>query len=90
MTLNVASAEVKNDYGDSSAIEIIFTSESVLKMKTFSMKHLNQKIAIVVAGKVVSAPSMLGPIEDVPMITGGFTKERAQDIARKIMSKSFS
>ena len=87
LSLNVASVDVKNDYGDYSSIEIIFTAESAKKIKQFSTKHLNRNIAIIVAGKVVSSPLMIEPIEDIAMITGTFTPERAQEIARKIMSK---
>jgi len=87
LLLKVVSADVKNEFGDYSSVEIVFTAESAEKMKQFSSKHINRKIAIIVAGEVVSSPLMSQPIEDIAMITGAFSPEEAQQIARKIMSK---
>jgi len=87
LLVKVASAEVKNDLGDYSSVELIFTAESAEKLKRFSSKHINRKIAIIVAGKVVSSPLMIQPIEDIAMITGSFSSVEAQEIVKKIMSK---
>jgi hypothetical protein len=87
LLLKVASAEVKNDPGDYSSVELIFTAESAEKIKRFSSRHINRKIAIVVGGEVVSTPLMIQPIEDIAMITGSFSPVEAQEIVKKIMSK---
>ena len=87
LLLEVVFADVKTGYGDYPSIEIVFTAESAEKIYQFSRKHLKRNIAIIVSGKVVSSPFMIEPIEDIAMITGTFTPEKAQEIARKIMSK---
>ena len=87
LLLEVVFADVKTGYGDYPSIEIVFTAESAEKIYQFSRKHLKRNIAIIVSGEVVSSPFMIEPIEDIAMITGTFTPEKAQEIARKIMSK---
>lgn len=87
LLLEVVFADVKTGYGDYPSIEIVFTAESAKKIYQFSRKHLKQNIAIIVSGEVVSSPFMFEPIEDIAMITGTFTLEKAQEIARKIILK---
>ncbi len=85
--LEVVFADVKTGYGDYPSIEIVFTAESAEKIYQFSRKHLKRNIAIIVSGEVVSSPLVIEPIKDIAMITGAFTPEKAQEIARRIISR---
>ena len=87
LILNVVSAEVINDPGGYSSVELIFTAESAEKINRFSSKHINQKIAIIVADEVVSTPLIIEPIEDIARITGSFSFTEAQEIVKNIMLK---
>jgi preprotein translocase subunit SecD len=84
---DVAEARVIVETDKHPAIEIVFTKEGVAKMKKVSEEHRNKPLAIVVDGKVISAPVLKAVISEKAMITGTFTKEEADRIAKGVKGK---
>lgn len=64
---------------DSLAVAVMFTAAGSAKMRRVSKEHRNKPLAIVVDGKVTSAPVLTGIISERGLITGPFT---AEDIER--------
>ncbi|SRR6266446_836320 len=68
-------------------IYVIFTEEGSQKMARASETHIGKPIAILVDGKVVSAPIVRSVIRDRAAIAGSFSKEEAESLASRIRSK---
>jgi len=66
-------------------ILIEFTKDGAAKMIEFTKRHLGKKLAILVDGKVISAPTMQSPISSMAVITGNFSKEEAERIVDGIL-----
>ncbi len=69
------------------AIEVRFTKEGAKKIAKLSEEHAGKPLAIVIDGKVISAPILRGKIGERAQITGRFTKEEAEKIAKAINGK---
>jgi preprotein translocase subunit SecD len=80
-----ASAGVDNALGP--CIDILFTDAGAKKMQTVSEKHRGKMMAIVIDGKVVSAPTIQAKFSDKCQITGKYTKEEAEKLAKAISGK---
>jgi preprotein translocase subunit SecD len=68
-------------------IHVMFTEEGAQKMARASETHIGKPIAILVDGKVVSAPIVRSVIRDRAAIAGSFSKEEAESLASRIRSK---
>ena len=68
-------------------IYVTFTEEAAQKMARASEMHIGKPIAIVVDGKVLSAPIVRSVIRDRAAINGSFTKEEAESLANRIRPK---
>ena len=68
-------------------IHVVFTGEGARKMARASEMHIGKPIAILVDGKVLSAPIVRSVIGDRAAISGSFTKEVAESLANRIMRK---
>jgi preprotein translocase subunit SecD len=84
---DVAEATVGEDAGKKPTLDIKFTKEGVKKAATLSAEHRNKPVAIVINGKVVSAPVIRAKIAERAQITGDFTKEELEKIAKAINEK---
>src|SRR5579872_1766981 len=83
-------AEVKATQDDSKrpAISITLTKDGSAKMKKVTEEHLRKPLAILVDGKVISAPVIQTAIaEGEVLITGNFTKEELETLVKQIQGK---
>jgi preprotein translocase subunit SecD len=83
---DVAEARVVGD-GEKSAIEVVFTKEGAKKMAALSERHLDKPVAVLIDGKVVAALVVKTKFSERARISGAFTKEEAEKIARGITGK---
>lgn len=85
--IDVASAKLIEDSQMNPAIELVFTKEGAKKMASLSEKQMGKPIAILIDGKVVSAPIVRASISQKAQITGKMTKEEAEKIVRSIANR---
>jgi preprotein translocase subunit SecD len=77
----VETAEVqRNDFGEWS-IWVTLTEEGAALIGEFSREHLQEPLAIVVDGVVVSTPIINAPLTDQLVVVGGFDEQEAQMLA---------
>jgi len=69
------------------SIHVLFTEEGAQKMSRATGAHLGKPIAILVDGKVVSARIVRSVISDRAAISGVFTREEAERLVSRIMSR---
>lgn len=84
---DIAKAEVSEDERKQPCISITFTKEGSAKINKITEEHKNKPLAILVNGKVISAPVIKSVISDKAMITGKFTKEEVERIVKGIKGK---
>jgi preprotein translocase subunit SecD len=84
---HIAAAKVKNSsFGP--YIEIAFTKQGRDVFARVTRENINKMLAIVVNGEVISAPIIREEITGgTAMLSGNFTKEEADRIARGIMGR---
>lgn len=81
---DIDSARVGDDGFGNPAIEFTLTKEGGKKLAKLSDDHRNKPLAIVVDGKVISAPIIRAKISEKALITGKFTQKEAEQIVRAI------
>jgi preprotein translocase subunit SecD len=84
---DINEARVNTDNQKQPRIQITFTKEGGMKMAKLTKEHNNKPLAILVGGKVIAAPIVRAEISKFAVITGSFTKEEAEKIAKSIKSK---
>lgn len=84
---DIFSARVIVDEAKRVSIEIVFTKEGAKKIATLSDEHKDKPVAILIDGKVISAPTLRGNVSEKALISGQFTKEEADTIVAGIISK---
>lgn len=62
-------------------VAITLTNEGAAKMASATSAHTGRPLAIIVDGEVIAAPTVRGTINDQAVITGAFTRARAERIA---------
>lgn len=87
VALKVAAANVKRNFGGNASIEIVFTADAAALMKEFSTDHINEYIAVLVDGEVVSVARLSDEMEDIAVIAAPFTPKAAKQIVDRIMTK---
>ena len=80
----VSARAVKSEYSDYYDIKLKFSAEAGERMKRISGQRIGKIIAVLIDGKVVSAPVLMGEIGGEAQITGPIRKEQAEDIAAGI------
>ncbi len=87
-TQDIAEARLVEDCGfGMPAIEFIFTTEGAKKMAKLTEQHKDKPLAILVDGKVISAPVVKGIISDRALVSGRFTKEEVDKLVAGINGK---
>ena len=85
---DIAQAKVVSDANDRHMIELTFTDTAGKKFGKATEQHLGKPLAIIVDGKVIFAPVVRTPITDgKAQVTGAFSKEEAERIAKAIRGK---
>jgi preprotein translocase subunit SecD len=85
---DVAGAEVTRDGAGNPAVGVTFTEEGTRKFARLTGEHKGKRLAILVEGKVISAPVVNDKIPGGKAeITGRFTREQAEKLARAISGK---
>ena len=82
-----ASAYLDQNYNSWNIQFDLATNDEAAAFSAFTAKHEGQPIAIVLDGKIYSAPVINAPIKDQGVIAGTFTKEEATALARLISTK---
>jgi len=82
-----ASAYLDQNYNSWNIQFELAANDEAAAFSAFTAKHEGQPIAIVLDGKVYSAPVINAPIKDQGVIAGTFTKEEATALARLISTK---
>jgi len=65
-------------------ISIAFSKEGAVRMAQATAQHIGKPMAILINGKVVSAPRVNSTVSDRAAIFGSFTKEQAEKLASEI------
>jgi preprotein translocase subunit SecD len=81
---DVASARAIDDKDKGPMVEIVFTKEGAKKAAKLSEEHADKPVAILIDGKVVSAPTVRAKFGEKVQITGKYTKEEAEKLAKGI------
>ena len=68
-------------------VDVVFTPEAAQRMARASQEHIGKPIAIMVDGKVLSAPIVRSMFSDRAAIAGSFTREEAESLANRIRSR---
>ena len=77
----------KSQFGGFFDIEIELTKGGGLRLEKASAKHIDKPLAIVVGGKVITAPVIKAKISRRAVITGRFSKAEAERYAATIRGK---
>jgi preprotein translocase subunit SecD len=83
---DIAKAQVIEDKPTGPAVEITFTEDGQKKAAKLS-GHADKPVAILVDGKVLSAPVVKGRFGPKVLITGKFTRAEAKKLAASIQGK---
>jgi preprotein translocase subunit SecD len=83
----VEARALKSLYGDSFAVEITFTNEAANRMSNMSRYHKGKPLAILMNGRVISAPIVASAIHDKVEIYVKFTRDEAERIAQRLNGK---
>ena len=67
-------------------VEFSFTPDGAQKFGELTGANINKPLAIVLDGRVVSAPNIHSKITDNGQIEGGFTQQQAQDLSTVLRS----
>jgi preprotein translocase subunit SecD len=85
---DVARARLKLEPGQKPAVEVTFTEQGAKQLARLTEKHQGKPLAILVDGKVIAAPVTRATIAGgQALITGDFTKEKAERIANGIQGR---
>lgn len=78
------SAEVSTDNLGRPQITIRFNANGAKHLAEATRNNINKRMAIIVDGKLYSAPTIKSEISESAVITGSFSKEEAKDLAAKL------
>ncbi|MCP4656537.1 MAG: hypothetical protein GY856_14085 [bacterium] len=76
------------DMGEGPMVGLLMTEDGALKLARLSRRSIGERIAIVVNGKIVSAPFVAGEISERALIRGNFTEEEARALAAALDSNA--
>jgi beta-lactamase regulating signal transducer with metallopeptidase domain len=85
---DVAEAKLTKNATNETEIEVVFTKAGEEKISKATAANLGKRLAIVVNGAVVSAPTIRSPIGNRGMISGRFSDEEWAKIATSLQPKN--
>ncbi len=84
---DIQEATATTDNNGQPVISVSFTVEGAEKMAKLTEENLGKPMVIMIDGKVISAPKIMSKISAKAQISGNFSKEEAERIARGINGK---
>ena len=82
---SVALAKADEGHAGGFQISLTFTSAGTKAFADLTRKNVGRRLAILIDGKVLSAPAIRAPIPGgKAVITGSFTKKQAEELAEQI------
>jgi preprotein translocase subunit SecD len=84
---DIAEVRAAEDSRKMPALEIVFTKEGAKKIAKLSEEHFDKPLAVLVDGKVVSAPVIKSKFSERALVTGKFTKEEVEKIVKGFTGK---
>lgn len=84
---DVAEARAATDNSGRPAIEVRFTKEGGQKMLKLTEQHRDKPLAILIEGKVISAPIIRDKFGERAVISGKFTEEEVARLVKIINGK---
>lgn len=84
---DLAEATISEDSEGNPCLGVVFTSDGGKKMAKLSEEHLSKPLAILVDGKVVSAPIIRAKVSQRAVIAGIFTKAEIERLVKEINAK---
>ena len=81
---DIARAEASLDENARIAVNVRFTRDGAQKMRTATQNHIGKPVAILFDDEVVMAPVLRSVIGEAAQITGNYTREEAERIAKAI------
>lgn len=84
---DISSARVVDDNAGGYGISVVFSSSGSGKLGTSTKARMGKPMAILIDGQVIMAPTLRTPIGSSAMITGKFSKERAERIVKGIVGQ---
>jgi TonB family protein len=81
---DVSNARVVDAEGGRFYVEVTFREAASARMAQATSAHLGKPVAIVIDGRVVSAPVVRSPIGRSAMLTGDFTRAQAEAIVSRL------
>jgi preprotein translocase subunit SecD len=65
-------------------VDVQFTASGTNKMRATTAAHIGKPVALLLDGEVVLAPTLRSPISNTAVITGNFSQETAETIAKGV------
>jgi preprotein translocase subunit SecD len=84
---DIAGAKAVTDQSKANVVEVELTKEGRQKLARLTKAHQGKPLAILVDGKVVAAPVVRDEFTGNARISGNFSKEKAERIAKGIKGK---
>ena len=84
---DIAGAKAVTDPSKANVVDVELTKEGQKKLARLTKDHQGKPLAILVDGKVVAAPVVRDEITGHARISGNFTKEEAERIAKGIKDR---
>lgn len=81
---DIAGVRIAKDSQGNPAVEIIFTAEGAKKMEELSAQHKDKPLAILIDGKVITAPRVTETFSQWIRMTGRFTQEDVEKMVERI------
>jgi len=81
---DVSNARVVDALGDRFAVDITFKNDASARLSRATAAHVGKPVAIVLDGRVVSAPVVRSPIGRSALLTGNFTRAQAEAIVSRL------
>ncbi|NQT53574.1 hypothetical protein HQ576_16070 [bacterium] len=79
-----ARVDAESAVPDTHSIGLAFNKQGAVKFERVTTANIGRRLALVVDGKVLSAPTIRTAIRERAKIAGAFTLDEARDIAGKI------
>jgi preprotein translocase subunit SecD len=84
---DIADARAALDGDGNPKVDVTFTKEGAKKMQKLTEQQKEKLIAILVDGKVISAPVVNSVVSEKAQITGKFTRDEVEKLAKALKPK---